>query len=198
MQWVQNTASASYNSLQANYRKRVGHGLTFQAAYTWSHAIDDSSDGAFLTGVDDWNDLKRWRGNSEFDRRQILQLNYVYDLPFFSHSSSRFLKSGLGGWQVSGIASFFKGIPLNFSCNHSGNGSGIGKSMKCNTIGDFKVAKSVGSHPTFGPTPSGLIPPRSPWRIFRSSGRMERRVCSATWGETRCRVLAATIGILRC
>ena len=33
MQWVQNTGSASYDSLQANYRHRVGHGLTFQATY---------------------------------------------------------------------------------------------------------------------------------------------------------------------
>jgi hypothetical protein len=105
-----------------------------------------------LTGVDDWNNLSRWRGNSEFDRRHILQMNYVYDLPFFRGSKNRFLKNGLGGWQFSGITSFFTGIPINFSCNHSGNLSGIGKSMKCNTVGDFGVSKSMGSHPVFGPT----------------------------------------------
>ncbi|MCZ2080282.1 MAG: carboxypeptidase-like regulatory domain-containing protein [Bryobacterales bacterium] len=152
MQWVTNSASASYNSLQVNYRKRMGHGLSFQAAYTWSHAIDDSSDGAFLTGVDDWNDLSRWRGNSEFDRRHILQINYVYELPFFKGSGNKFLKNGLGGWQLSGITSFFSGIPINFVCNHSGNRNGIGKSMKCNTVGDFGISKSVEAHPVFGPT----------------------------------------------
>src|SRR4029077_21285429 len=152
MQWVSNTASASYDSLQVNYRHRMGHGLTFQATYTWSHSIDDSSDGAFLTGVDDWNNLDRWRGNSDFDRRQILQLNYVYDLPFFKKTNNRFLKSGLGGWQLSGISSFFTGIPVNFSCNHSGNLSGIGKSMKCNSVGDFSISKSMVNNPTFGPT----------------------------------------------
>jgi hypothetical protein len=152
MQWVQNTASARYDSLQATYRHTVGHGLTFQASYTWSHSIDDSSDGAFLTGVDDWTNLSRWRGNSDFDRRHILQMNYVYDLPFFQGSKNRFLKNGLGGWQFSGVTSFFTGIPINFSCNHSGNLSGIGKSMKCNTLGDFGVSKSMGTHPVFGPT----------------------------------------------
>jgi hypothetical protein len=152
MQWVTNTATASYNSLQVNYRHTVGHGLTFQAAYTWSHAIDDSSDGAYLTGVDDWNNLSRWRGNSEFDRRHILQLNYTYHLPFFKNSANHALKKSLGGWQLSGITSFFTGIPVNFSCNHTGNLSGIGKSMKCNTAGDFGVAKSMGNHPVFGPT----------------------------------------------
>ena len=152
MQWVSNTASANYNSLQANYRHRFGHGLTFQAAYTWSHSIDNSSDGAFLTGVDDWNNLDRWRGNSDFDRREILQLNYIYELPFFRKSNNRFLKSGLGDWQLSGISSFFTGIPINFTCNHSGNLSGIGKSMKCNSAGDFTISKSMVNNPVFGPT----------------------------------------------
>lgn len=152
MQWVQNTATASYNSLQANYRRALARGLTFQLSYTWSKAIDDSSDGAYLTGVDDWNDLSRWRGNSEFDRRHIVQMNYVYELPFFKSSTNRFLKEGLGGWQFSGVTSFFTGIPVNFTCNHSGNLSGIGKSMKCNTVGDFGVSRSVGTHPVFGPT----------------------------------------------
>jgi hypothetical protein len=152
MQWVSNSASASYNSLQVNYRHRIGHGLTIQAAYTWSHSIDNSSDGAFLTGVDDWNNLDRWRGNSDFDRRHNLQLNYVYELPFFKNANSRFLKNGLGGWQLSGVTSMFTGIPLNFTCNHSGNLSGMGKSMKCNTVGDFSVSKSMVNLPVFGPT----------------------------------------------
>ncbi|HEU0005952.1 MAG TPA: hypothetical protein VFS12_08175 [Terriglobia bacterium] len=102
--------------------------------------------------MDDWNNLSRWRGNSEFDRRHILQMNYVYELPFFKTSKSRFLKNGLGGWQVSGITSFFTGIPLNFNCNYAGNLSGIGKSMKCNTIGDFAPTRTVANHPVFGPT----------------------------------------------
>lgn len=152
MQWVQNTASASYDSLQANYRHRMGRGLSFQLAYTWGHSIDDSSDGAYLTGVDDWNDLSRWRGNSEFDRRHIVQINYVYELPFFKDSKSRFLRNSLGGWQLSGITSFLTGIPINFTCNHAGNLSGIGKSMKCNTVGDFEPTRTVVDHPVFGPT----------------------------------------------
>ena len=49
----QNTAVSSYNSLQVSFRHDVGHGLTFEAAYTWSHAIDNSTTTYFSTGVDD-------------------------------------------------------------------------------------------------------------------------------------------------
>ena len=152
MQWVSNTGRASYNSLQVHYRKRAGHGLTLGVAYTLGHSIDNSSDGAYLTGVDDWNNLDRWRGDSEFDRRHILQMNYVYELPFFKSTTNRALKGALGGWQLSGITSFFTGIPVTFTCNHAGNLSGIGKSMMCNPTGHVSPTRKVANHPVFGPT----------------------------------------------
>jgi len=119
-----------------------------QASFTSAHSIDDSSDGAFLSGVDDWNDLSRWRGNSEFDRRRTLQVNFVYDLPFLRNHQNRAVKTALAGWQISGIATFMTGLPVNFTCNHSG----IGKSMKCNDTPAFGVSKSIVNDPTFGPT----------------------------------------------
>ena len=68
MQWITNTASASYDSLQASYLRPPRGTWTGDAGgfRLVLHSIDDSSDGAFLTGVDDWNNLSRWRGNSEF------------------------------------------------------------------------------------------------------------------------------------
>jgi hypothetical protein len=36
--------SSIYNALQMNITKRLSHGLFLQAAYTWGHAIDNSSD----------------------------------------------------------------------------------------------------------------------------------------------------------
>jgi hypothetical protein len=38
------TSGSIYHSLQAEVRKSFSHGLQFQAAYTWSRAIDDASD----------------------------------------------------------------------------------------------------------------------------------------------------------
>jgi len=35
--------ASSYHSLQMHYEKRFGHGLQFQASYTWAHSIDNAS-----------------------------------------------------------------------------------------------------------------------------------------------------------
>jgi hypothetical protein len=154
IQYITDTGVSNYNSLQTNWRHTVGHGLTASIAYTYSHAIDNSSDGASLTSVDDWNDNSRWRGLSEFDRTQVLQANYVYNMPFFQNSSSHFVRNGLGGWQLSGITSFFGGIPQTFTCEPTGTGTGIGTVARCNSIGNFKIDHSTIDDPTYGPTPA--------------------------------------------
>ena len=85
----------------------MGHGFNYQLAYTWAHAIDNASlSGSY--GVDDTN-FNRWIGNSDFNRSQSLQASYIYDLPFFKNNPNRFVKNGLGGWQFSGITSFYSG-----------------------------------------------------------------------------------------
>src|SRR5262249_8987897 len=69
-----NAASSAYHALQANIAKRTSAGLTFQAAYTWAHAIDNSSDPLTPTLGDqefprDSLNLKAEHGNSDFDVR---------------------------------------------------------------------------------------------------------------------------------
>jgi len=158
IQYITDTAVSNYNSLQMSYRHRMGHGMTAQLAYTYSHAIDDSSDGAFLTSVDDLLNLSRWRGLSEFDRTHILQANYIYILPFFKNSSNRFAKNGLGGWQLSGISSFFGGIPQSVTCTPQNTFTAIGTSARCNPVGKFKISKGTEIDPTYGPTPRFFDP----------------------------------------
>ena len=148
-------ASCRYNSLQANYRHSVGHGLTLQAAYTWAHGIDNAS-GPYAEvnggeGVDDAN-LNRWYASSDFNRTQTLVANYIYDLPFFKNSPSRVAKQTLGGWEFSGISSFFTGIPVDMTCGATGMSSGIGQGMRCNTLGPLKIDKTTYDDPQFGPT----------------------------------------------
>jgi hypothetical protein len=154
------SATSEYNSLQANLRHAVGHGLTFQAAYTDSHAIDENSAGGEpLTGggVDDY-DLPRWRGTGNFNLTNVLVMNYVYDLPFFKHSSASFVRNGLGGWEFSGITSFYSGEPVDFNCGENGMQNGIGQGLRCNTVGALKIQKGTVNDPTFGPVPTWFNP----------------------------------------
>lgn len=153
----ENTAVSDYNGLQANFRHAFGHGLTFQAAYTWSHNIDDSTSTYYQTGVDDSN-LSRWRSTSSLNRTHVFVANYVYDLPFFKNASSGLVRQALGGWTISGITSFFTGEPVDFGCGVQGFSTGIGGGVRCNTIGNLKINKGVTSDPQFGPTPTWFDP----------------------------------------
>jgi len=154
------TAVSSYNGLQVNFRHTTGYGLTFQTAYTWAHNIDDASSVWSSGGnsVDDYN-MKRWRGTSELNRTHVLVMNYIYDLPFFKNSTNSLVKNTLGGWRVSGITSFFTGMPVDFGCEISGMSTGIGAGLRCNTLGPLRIQKGVDSSDTeFGPTPTWFDP----------------------------------------
>jgi hypothetical protein len=168
----QNTAVSSYNALQVNFRHTTGYGLAFQGSYTWSHMIDDSTNTYFATygagspaNVDANYDLSRWKATSDLNRTQVLVMNYVYNIPFFKGSSYAAVRQGLGGWQFSGITSFYTGEPTEseaagtpFACGVNGFASGIGTGVRCNTVGPLKIHKGVVDDPQFGPVPTWFNP----------------------------------------
>ncbi len=112
---LENATNSNYNSLQVSLRADNWRGLTLQTSYTWSHAIDYASGDIGGTGQhqDSYN-WKAERGHADFDRRHMLIINYVYDLPTPA-SWSGALKAVLGNWTVSGITSFQSGIPLTIT-----------------------------------------------------------------------------------
>ncbi|HEY2351705.1 MAG TPA: carboxypeptidase regulatory-like domain-containing protein, partial [Candidatus Acidoferrum sp.] len=68
------SANSNYNALQTSLRVNDWHGFTSTVNYTWSHSIDDSSDGEdYVPNVSQPNDstapIGSNRGNSNFDVR---------------------------------------------------------------------------------------------------------------------------------
>ena len=114
---VQSIGSSSYNALQLEAIKKVGHGLSFDANYTWSHSIDDTSDvlGVLSNDVAAPHNptlpISANEGNSAFDIRQRFVLSYVYDIPFAKNFSG-FAKRALDGWSLGGIFSQQTGEPI--------------------------------------------------------------------------------------
>ncbi len=115
-------ANSSYNSLQASARRNVGH-LQLSAAYTWSHSIDDSSDGGDSNFVNSYN-LEQTRSSSNFDQRHLLNISYVYDLPFFTRPGV--LHTVLGAWQWSGLVTYQSGVPFSVINGGFGDNAGVG------------------------------------------------------------------------
>ena len=90
----------NYNSLQASLSKRLSHGVNFQAAYTWSKALDYASDfGSLLNPFDRRSNY----GPADYDRQHVLTIAHLFEIPVGAGSNR--LNSGavgqiLGGWQL--------------------------------------------------------------------------------------------------
>jgi hypothetical protein len=76
-QFVENGLTSDYESLQAQFRRRLSQGLTALASYTFSHCLDYGSQN-YLFGYQ--------RGNCDFDVRHNLSTAFSYDLPSFGHN----------------------------------------------------------------------------------------------------------------
>ncbi len=107
-------ALSNYNSLQVRLEKRYSHGLQYELAYTFAHALDTAS-SASLGSVNN-GDFQDQRypdenyGNADFDVRQRLVFSYVYDLPFghgrsYAADSSGVVNQIIGNWQMTGVFS---------------------------------------------------------------------------------------------
>ena len=143
---LENKASSIYHAFQFSARKTVG-ALSLSAAYTYSHSIDDSSDRYNSDFVNSY-DIGASRASSSFDQRHMLNMGYVYDLPFFRKAG--LTHTALGGWQLSGIFAFSTGTPLNVT-----NGTDIGDNAGVgNGVG-------TGSYPDVVSNPRANVPPAS-------------------------------------
>ena len=109
IQQEENETNFSYNSLQIGVRMENQHGLTTQVAYTYSHEIDEVTND--LGSVSNPFNPAYDRASGSFDQRHILNVNYIYNLPFFAHSSNLAERTALGGWEFSGVTVWHSGSP---------------------------------------------------------------------------------------
>ena len=97
----------NYNSLQVSLSHRSSRGLTLGVAYTWSKDLTTNSNDRGSSATNSY-DFKMDYGPASTNTPQILEVNYIYDLPFFK-SQQGFEGHILGGWEISGVSSFVSG-----------------------------------------------------------------------------------------
>ena len=111
-----NAASSIYHSLQVSLDKRLTRGLSAGVHYTWSAAIDSTSEifnpstGEVAVAQDSF-DLRSDRARSTYDRPHRFAGNAVYELPFFREQKGA-LGYALGGWQLNAFFSLQSGAPF--------------------------------------------------------------------------------------
>ncbi len=110
---TEDIGNAHYNSLQAQYNHRYGHGLTAQVSYTYSKDIGLAEAGTTPTNLFNFS---LDRGLLDSDIRQNFVISTAYELPW--GKGKQMLTSGiwsriLGNWAVSGVSILHTGMPFS-------------------------------------------------------------------------------------
>ncbi len=129
---LETTAFSNYNSLQALFKVQNWHGLMSTVNYTWSHAIDNASDGFDFVpqATQPDNSLGsgplREKGNSNFDVRHRFSWLLNYQLP-----GSSWAPKLTKGWAVDTVVTLMTGTPFDptyyFEGDFNGNGEFFGR-----------------------------------------------------------------------
>ncbi|MBI3697833.1 MAG: TonB-dependent receptor, partial [Acidobacteria bacterium] len=142
-----NYGAAKYHSLQTRVEKRASRGLTASVAYTWSHYMANAGNiNGGGNGPPQDNRCYRceW-GPTPDDRRHVLVLNHVYELPF---GHGRQWASGgpfahiIGNWNISGIWSLATGEHFSPGLAAAVSNSAGGGGDRPNRIGDGNLPSS--------------------------------------------------------
>src|SRR6266542_797089 len=111
---VSNAAWSYYHALQLEWTKNLSHNLNFSAAYTFSKAIDTTSE-ATAVGAGDTNqtgnDARSARGLSRFHTPHRFTFYGTYYLPSLTEQNA-FVRQTLGGWRISTVLKLAKGTPF--------------------------------------------------------------------------------------
>jgi len=123
------SGNSIYNSLQTSFRIDNWHGLTSTFNYTWSHSIDDSSDGEdYVPNAaqpDNSQAANRFnRGNSNFDVRNRIAWNFIYEIPNSADSRFKIIRNG---WGLNGIVTVQAGQPFHLNYNFQDDYNGTGE-----------------------------------------------------------------------
>jgi hypothetical protein len=131
---VSSSAVSNYNGFTASVQRKFSQ-IQLQLNYTWSHALDEVSNGGVnpfsndstLAQIDP-NCLRCLNySNADYDVRHAITANYMWD-PGFKFSNG-FLNNTIGGWTIGGTVFWHTGTPWsafvgNASSAYFGNFTG--------------------------------------------------------------------------
>ena len=159
--WGARTKSR-YHSLQMALNRPFKNGLLLKGAYTFSKALNEA-DADGWTGVT-WNQPSQYDRNyalAGYDRPHMVQLGFVYELPWMRESSN-LLAQVVKNWQINGIGSYLSGTPFTVA-GDNGLLQQVGGQQTANVTGEIS-----GGFGTAGPNepwydPSAFSQPGNAW-----------------------------------
>jgi hypothetical protein len=121
---IHSGAVSSYNGLTVTFKKQFAQGFSAGANYTWSHNLDEASNGGLFTygdsilgQINPTNLRLNNYGNSDYDIRNLFNAYWVANPTF--HFDSPFLRSVFNGWEWSGKWFWRSGLPFSVTDNNT-------------------------------------------------------------------------------
>ena len=108
----ESSGSSIYHGLTATLRKRYSRHFQLLGSYTWSHAIDDSTDLQTVQEPQDNTNTRLDRGNSNFDQRHRFVVSGVFDTSRTADATS-FFQGLVGNWTLAPIIELSSGRPYS-------------------------------------------------------------------------------------
>ncbi|HJZ96851.1 MAG TPA: hypothetical protein VKE70_10085, partial [Candidatus Solibacter sp.] len=118
--------NSTYNSWQTVVTKRVSHGLSVLAHYTWSKGIDNcTSEVAGSCVEQDPGNRNGSRGLNDYDHAHNAAISYLYTIPFFKNAPAA-ARGAFARWQLAGIHRMQTGAPFSVMTGSDASLTGVG------------------------------------------------------------------------
>jgi hypothetical protein len=148
-----NAGISNYNGITFSVQQNAWKGLSGRVNYTYSHSLDDISNGGILAynlfngsladQISPFNTRLNY-GPADYDLRHNLTASYVWELPF--KNKSRLLDRAIAGWTVSGTFFYHSGFPFSIVDGTATNG--LFADNVPPSAGASVLAQPIGSIPT--------------------------------------------------
>ncbi len=139
---------STYNGLTASLTKKYGHGLQFQANYTWSKAIDNISDFSSESTPFRPGYLNLDRGPSDFNVKNSFVANAVYTSPVH-HGGDSFVRNLYSDFVIAPIVMIRDGVPFTLLDPAIGGSGSNGNSSHVSEARPFHEGRNLGIGPGY-------------------------------------------------
>jgi hypothetical protein len=122
---VATNSNAAYHSMQLVLNKLFSHGLSILTSYTLGKLLDYYSAMNLGQTPQDPYSHRADRGYSDEDRRHVLNISFIYELPIW-RSQKTLVGKLAGGWMISGMYGYASGRPINIVSGQDYSLTGVG------------------------------------------------------------------------
>ncbi|HEY3383530.1 MAG TPA: carboxypeptidase-like regulatory domain-containing protein [Vicinamibacterales bacterium] len=185
--YMSDTGYSNYNGLQVEYRQRPWHGASVTANYTLSKTMGVQTAGDWTGSYPQFTvrDLTSSYAPAGTDRRHVVHVNAIYELPFGKGrkwlTNDGVLDKFVGGWTVATVVTFQSGTPFRITGNNNTFNNKRDGGLMLNGITQQDIQDRVGLYFNAAGQPY-FLPPDWVAQV-KADGTLTSNNVPGTWGE---------------